>query len=395
MIKNRESKRTKTLHPILQRITHRLMLSGTPALSRPVELWTQMRAVRPDLFPNFRAYSTRYCGGHEITIWRARRQQRIWLSDGCTNPVELHLILKCGLMIRRRKEDVLKELPDKIREQVLLNVPIPKKMEKAMIKARRILEEERRYEAEKKALLAKYAASKKDAVQAVQGQAQALSAASGGKSLLGLGGGSGGDGESKKDSILEMYSQLPSIKKAAVCEYLKDFVESLEDTEKFLVFAHHKEMMDAVFDTLKKDCKMKNVLRIDGSTAPKARAECVEKFQGDDSCRVAVLSITAAGVGLTLTKATTVLFAELNWTPGILKQAEDRAHRIGQKCDVLIKYLIARNTIEEDIWDKIEKKIDTLSLLLDNKLHKSGFDAGIIESDKKNKHKASGGEPYA
>jgi len=71
-------------------------------------------------------------------------------------------------------------------------------------------------------------------------------------------------------------------------------------------------------------------MRIDGSVPSEKRAELVNLFQNDEKCRVAILSITAASVGLTLTKAQTVIFAEYIWTPAIMVQAEDRAHRIGQ-----------------------------------------------------------------
>ncbi len=70
--------------------------------------------------------------------------------------------------------------------------------------------------------------------------------------------------------------------------------------------------------------------RIDGSTAPKDRQIGVERFQSDPDCRVALLSITAGGTGLTLTAASMVVFAELYWTPALLMQAEDRVHRIGR-----------------------------------------------------------------
>ena len=76
--------------------------------------------------------------------------------------------------------------------------------------------------------------------------------------------------------------------------------------------------------------------------------------------RVALLSITAANMGITLTAATSVIFAELHYTPGIMVQAEDRAHRIGRVGDVNIEYLIAPKTADDWIWSLIRRKLDTL-----------------------------------
>lgn len=73
---------------------------------------------------------------------------------------------------------------------------------------------------------------------------------------------------------------------------------------------------------------------IDGATPSAERFDSVARFQSDDTCRVAVLSLLAASQGITLTAADTVVFAELHWTPGIIEQAENRAHRIGQKASV-------------------------------------------------------------
>jgi len=66
--------------------------------------------------------------------------------------------------------------------------------------------------------------------------------------------------------------------------------------------------------------------------------------------RIALLSITAAGTGITLTAATVVVFAELYWTPGVMAQCENRAHRIGQRDCVTVKYLLAKGTLDDVMW---------------------------------------------
>lgn len=77
------------------------------------------------------------------------------------------------------------------------------------------------------------------------------------------------------------------------------------------------------------------------------------------------LSIRAAGVGLTFTAASTVIFAELSWTPGDIIQAEDRAHRIGQVSSVNIYYLLANDTVDDIIWDVVQSKLENLGQMLD------------------------------
>ena len=86
----------------------------------------------------------------------------------------------------------------------------------------------------------------------------------------------------------------------------------------------------------------------------------MDKFQTQDRVRVAVLSITAASCGITLTAANLVVFAELFWNPGTLRQAEDRAHRIGQTGSVVCQYLLARGTADDILWPMIQKKLEVL-----------------------------------
>lgn len=88
-------------------------------------------------------------------------------------------------------------------------------------------------------------------------------------------------------------------------------------------------------------------------------------FQDDSNIKVALLSITAMGTGFTLTAASTVIFAELHWTPAMLIQAEDRTHRIGQQNAVNIHYLIGDGTLDPIMLRQLERKVGTVSKVLD------------------------------
>ena len=105
-------------------------------------------------------------------------------------------------------------------------------------------------------------------------------------------------------------------------------------------------------------------IRIDGKTQQKKRQSLVDRFQNQPKCKVAVLSILAAGCGLTLTAANKVIFAELYWNPGSLLQAEDRVHRIGQKYPITVEYLIGKGTLDEHVWNLIGSKLDVLGKTL-------------------------------
>jgi SWI/SNF-related matrix-associated actin-dependent regulator 1 of chromatin subfamily A len=95
------------------------------------------------------------------------------------------------------------------------------------------------------------------------------------------------------------------------------------------------------------------------------RQNRVDIFQNNKDIMAALLSITAAGMGLTLTESSTVVFAELHWTPGMMIQAEDRAHRIGQKSCVNCHYLIGENTLDNILYNYLLKKISNVSTFVD------------------------------
>ena len=125
--------------------------------------------------------------------------------------------------------------------------------------------------------------------------------------------------------------------------YILDWLAGSGDNEKILIFAHHKDVLDIIEEAVAKALKGNGHIRIDGRVSPQERQNRVHSFQSKRNIRVAILSITAAGAGLTLTAASTVYMAELHWTPGAMVRAEDRVHRIGQKNSVNIIYSLCNN----------------------------------------------------
>ncbi|XP_077437099.1 SWI/SNF-related matrix-associated actin-dependent regulator of chromatin subfamily A-like protein 1 [Vanacampus margaritifer] len=300
-LKNIKTARCKAALPLLKTAKRVILLSGTPAMSRPAELYTQILAVRPSLFPRFHEFGLRYCDAKQLT-WG-------WDYSGSSHLVELKLMLAECLMLRRLKSDVLSQLPSKQRKVVTVTIDgVSNKIKAALSAAAK--------------QLARQHQNKMD----------------------------------EKEALLIFYNYTAEAKLQAITEYIKDMLEC--GREKFLVFAHHKLILDHITGELvKKDVSF---IRIDGSTPSSERQRLCDKFQYSGKTCVAILSITAANMGLTLHAADLVIFAELFWNPGVLIQAEDRVHRIGQTNNVNIHYLVAKGTADDHLWPMIQGKMKVL-----------------------------------
>jgi len=160
--------------------------------------------------------------------------------------------------------------------------------------------------------------------------------------------------------VTKLYNQSGMAKIPATRKFVVDMIRG---GAKFLVFAHHLDVISSIEGCVA--AEKVRYIKITGETPPHERHRQVKMFQADDSVRVAVLSMTAAGQGITLTAATSVVFAELHWTPGVLQQAEDRAHRIGQKNAINVQYLVAKNTLDEMLWRMLSRKVSVISQTLD------------------------------
>jgi len=149
----------------------------------------------------------------------------------------------------------------------------------------------------------------------------------------------------------------------AVFEWIDNFFESSDD--KLVVFAHHQFVIEAIYERYKEIA-----VKLTGETSMKDRQKAVDEFQNNPETRLFVGNIQAAGVGLTLTAASTAAFVELAWTPSAHTQAEDRIHRIGQRNTATIYYLVAAGTIEERIAKIIRKKAEITSVVTDGESEK-------------------------
>lgn len=292
----------------------RVFLTGTPIVNKPVELWPVVRSLDPSGLGamGYFDFARRYCAGFQDRF--------AFNASGASNLEELQARLRGSIMIRRLKKDVLKDLPAK-RRQLLPFEP------NAEIK--RIL----------KAMETSHVANEKR-LKALRAQAKAR------------------EGEDDKEAYAAIAREIQSATKVAFTEMsrhrhalavakapivVEHVREALESQECLLVMAHHQDVVEAIVAALEADGVSCSI--VTGSTPVEERQAQVDAFQAGKT-RVFVGTIRAAGVGLTLTRASHVVFAELDWTPGNVSQAEDRVHRIGQTKSVLIQHLIVDGTLD-------------------------------------------------
>lgn len=304
-LKTKSAQRTKAARRLFLSTGRAILLTGTPVLNRPAELWPLLNLVAPAAWPDFFSFARRYCDAKQKEIRvRGGAKRMVWDFGGASHLPELHAAIR-PFMVRRLKADVLTELPAKRR------VTVPMELD-AVARARHneILERTR--------LAIREAIENDGAIGgAVLAQIEEL----------------------KQDAVR---GKLPQ-----ALDWIGDFIES----EKLVIFATHKFVVAelvAAFGSA--------AVQITGDTPMAERQAAVDRFQSDPACRLFVGNIKAAGVGLTLTAASNVAFLELDWTPGNHAQAEDRCHRIGQPNSVTAWYLLAANTIDEDIFAKLEYK---------------------------------------
>lgn len=336
-VKNSSTKRSKAVKSLCLTVPHIIALTGTPIENKPVEIFNTLSIINKNLFPSAWEFKKRYCD--------AKHNGFGWTFDGATNVEELHEKLVSSIMIRRKKTDVLKDLPDKLFSFVPLEIDNRSEYKSVENDFIQFVRNEVERKANKKLQeitrdIGMLMQINEDKLLMMQDE-QAIKAEAGGilyqMELL------------KQTAVMGKMEQIVN--------WIRDFLES---GEKLVVFATHKFVIDMIMIEFGKIA-----VKIDGSVSLSKRDEAVIEFQTNPKIKLFVGNIKAAGVGLTLTASSNVAIVEYPWTPGELNQAIDRCHRIGQKDTVNVYYLMAVNTIEEQIAAMLDKKRVVLDAVLD------------------------------
>lgn len=319
-LKERTSKRTKTIYGQhcrgdgLAACAKRVwLLTGTPAPNDVSEIYTHLRALWPELLPapgNYDAFVKQYC--HVVATPYGIK------VIGNKNVPELRTTLS-NVMLRRRAEDVLKDLP-------------PIMWEDTVIEPTEAMKE----------------------LDALENSEEMLVLRDIIKDL-------GPDDELPDTVAMASLRRLTGMAKApAIASMLVDELDQ-KQYDKVIVFAHHRDVIARLHDELHDF----GVAVITGSTPQISRAHAIDRFQTDPKCRVFIGQIQACATAVTLHAAHHVVFAEASWTPSDNAQAAKRAHRIGQTKPVIVRMIGLAGSIDEAVTAVLARKSRLISEVIE------------------------------
>lgn len=313
-LKNNDSIRGKTMVDVCVKasIARVWLLTGTPVANRPMDFFNLLKIINSPIAQNWMYFALRYCDGRKFfrTLKNGKRKQ-IWLTDGASNLEELANKTKNSI-IRRLKTEVL-DMPDKV------VTSMHHKLDKKGLKEYELLWEE--YLVQRKKEGKRVGGLDKDLVELI---------------------------------LLRQFISLQAI------PYTIEMIDNaLEMGRKVVVFTNFTEELEIIANHYGKVAVKHN-----GKMSTKNKQISVDSFQENDKVKVFVGNIKSAGVGITLTKGTVVIFNSFDWVPGSNEQAEDRCFRIGQANDVNVYYQIFDDTISTRMWDMLRNKKDVISTIM-------------------------------
>lgn len=338
-IKNKKSKRSRAAATIASNRRIRIAMSGTPITSRPIDLMSQLAVIgRLDDLTGGRNWKfiERYCNPtHNGFGYDVR---------GASNLFELNdRLRRHGILIRRRKEDVLTELPTK--ERISIPLPIDNRAEYEKIR------DDIRH----------WVIGEVTSDPDVQKTIASMSDEASNRYII----------KEIRSRLLRARSALTIVKLNAlrrVCmrgkmeaatTWIDDFLTS---EEKLVVFCSHREAVSRLHDHFKD-----RAVCVVGGMGAVQKQEAIDRFVNDDDIRIVIANIDAAAEGIDGWQhvCSNVAFLELTWTPTKHHQAEDRCHRSGQTKPVSCYYLMAADTIDERLARIIDRKHAVVSAAVD------------------------------
>jgi len=326
--KNPRAQRSKAVKEISKNIKSVILLSGTPLLSKPIELFTTLNILDPKNWNSYYGYAKRYCN-----MWQAP-----WGLDvsGSSNIPELREKIK-RYIIRKKKEEVLKELPEK------RFIDIPIKLDYETQNKYRLLEE-----------------SFVDYLKNIKNKSEK---------------------EIQKSLSAERLTKLNELRQLACegkVESVKEIIQAIIDTgEKIVIFCSYNNPLKTIKSAFPKESVM-----IIGSTPLLERKEVIDRFQSDPSVKIFLGGMLSAQTGITLTAARNVLFLNYAYVPANMEQAYSRIDRIGQKSDSIAIYqIVSLGTIDQRMSKILEKKKNIINQILETSSETEKIKSGNIVND--------------
>ncbi len=307
---------------VLRSATRVLLLSGTPSLNRPFQLYNQVDALRKGLLGDRRFhFAASYCRGTRRFIKLGDRPVAQVRCGGITHSGELNALLRHAVMIRRLKKDVMFQLPPLWRTVIRLQPDM-----------REIKE---------------------------GGKARESAHAKGDMSQY------------QREGLLK----VPEAQEWVTEKVTMDCSGPQGSGMKLVLFAHHRTVMDALQRSFElnphfKSSGCKPVLRIDGSVPQNVRLDRLRAFKEDPAACVMLVSTVAGGEGIDISFASAAVFVELPPQVHHLRQAEDGLHRRGQKSSVNVFYMVLPpGSHDEERWANMSSKLHNVTSAINADLH--------------------------
>lgn len=292
----------------LKSVNYKIGLSGTPIYNHGSEIWPIVEILRPGLLGSFKEFCEYFCyvdqKGKAIVLEKKR--------ESLGNELRKHV------MLRRTKSDVLKELKEKVRYREFIDVDI------------------RYYRKELDMIWKNLEIEQKKAKTAFDKSASYNRAI-------------------QRERYAAGIAKLPH-----VINFVKNIM-AIE--ESVIVFCHHK----LIHGLLHKNLSQYVPASIIGGQTDTERQRHIDMFQ-DGKTKLMIAGLRAGNVGINLSRARYVIFAELDWSPAIHRQAEDRLHRIGQKNTVFAYYLIGNGTLDDHVANVLMDKSYEIDSIMDQKI---------------------------